>query len=196
MKYAKLLPVILCCMLLLNLSAQNNNQPAVKKHRYAVYGGVGPNYYFNNLASYKNNVNPWNYSLAARLMWEPEHFFSLGLETGYYQLYTVKFTAPSFEPAKVTSISIPVQLVASMRFLGNYYAELSAGQSYMIYKFKDSEIGSFNSTSWSLSDFLMTAGYRHRFKSRISIGSEIKFFYSAKNNDSNIAILLMVGYNL
>ncbi len=186
---------ILFCFFSLNLLAQLDNKTQVKKHRFSIYGGVGLNYYFNNLVICKDCVLPWNYSLAARLMWEPGNFFSLGFETGYYQLYTVKYTTPSFETAQITNITIPIQLVVSMKFLKNYYADLSIGQTNLLYKFSSSDIESFDYSSWSLADYGLTVGYKRLFIGRVSTGAEIKFFHSEKNNDSNLAFVFMVGYN-
>jgi hypothetical protein len=186
---------ILFCFLSLNLFAQNDNQAQVKKHKFSFYGGVGPNYYFNNLVIYKNSVQPWNYSLTARLMWEPEHFLSLGIESGYYKLYTVKYTVPSFGPAMVTNLAVPVQLVVSMKFLKNYYTDLSIGQTNLLYKFSSSNMGSFQTSSWSLADFGITVGYKYLIKNRVSVCGDIKYFRSAKFTDSNMALLFIVAYN-
>ena len=193
MKLYKLYLEILFCFFSLNLPAQNAPQVQFKKHRFSFYGGIGPNYYFNNLVNYKNEVRPWNYSVAARVMWEPEHFLSLGIESGYYQLYTVTYSVQPFGPAQVTNIAVPVQLVVSMRFFKNYYSDLSIGQTNLLYKFSSSELGSFHSSSWSLADFGIAAGYKHSFNNRISVGAETKFFHSPKHMDSNLAIVVMAS---
>ena len=186
---------ILFCFFSLNLPAQKDNHGQDKKHRFCLYGGVGPNYYFNNLVIAKNYVQPWNYSLTARLMWEPEYFISLGIESGYSQLYTVKYTAPSLWPAQVTKIAVPVQLVVSMKFLKNYYVDLSIGQSNLVDKFSSPDLGSFKTSSWSLADFGITLGYKYLIKNRVSVGAESKFFHSTKNDDSNLALVFMVAFH-
>jgi hypothetical protein len=186
---------ILFCFFSLNLLAQKDNHGQDKKHRFSLYGGVGPNYYFNNLVIAKNYVQPWNYSLTARLMWEPEYFISLGIESGYSQLYTVKYTAPSLWPAQVTKIAVPVQLVVSMKFLKNYYVDLSIGQSNLVDKFSSPDMGSFETSSWSLADFGITLGYKYRIKNRVSVGAESKFFHYTKNKDSNLALVFMVAFH-
>ena len=65
--------------------------PPVKRDKFAFYAGIGQNMYFNNLVLAKDNVNPLNYSIAGRIMWEPEHLLSIGIESGYYRLYSVTF---------------------------------------------------------------------------------------------------------
>jgi hypothetical protein len=195
MKNYKFYLVILFCFFSLNLLAQKDNRGQVKKHMFSLYAGVGPNYYFNNLVIAKNYVQPWNYSLTARLMWEPEHFISLGIESGYCQLYTVKYAAPSLWPARITKIAVPVQLVVSMKFLKNYYADLSIGQSNLVDKFSSPYMGSFETSSWSLADFGITLGYKYPINNRVSVGAESKFFHSTKNKDSNLALVFMVAFN-
>ena len=179
-----------------SLPAQKGDQVPVKKNRFCLYGGVGPNYYFNNLVIAKNFVHPWNYSLTARLMWEPEHFISLGFESGYYQLYTVTYKPPSSRwPAEVTNIAVPLQLVVSMKFLMSYYADLSIGQSNLITRFSNPEMGRFEASSWSLADFGITGGYKHFIGNRVSVGAETKFFHSTKNKDNNLALVVIAAFH-
>ena len=39
----------------------------------------------------KNGVNELNYSISGRIMWEPTSLLSLGIETGYFLLYTANY---------------------------------------------------------------------------------------------------------
>src|ERR1700755_2457154 len=82
MKYFTIQLVILLCFFSGYAKAQNKDSVHKAKHRFSVYLGAGPNYYFNNLPLGKNHVNVVNYSFVCRFMWEPEHFLSLGVETG------------------------------------------------------------------------------------------------------------------
>jgi len=195
MKFLKQYLTILFCFLSATLIAQKDNYLDAKKHRFSFYMGLGPNYYFNNLDIGKNYVQPWNYSLTARLMWEPEHFLSLGIESGYYQLYTIKFPTTSSETAQMTNIAIPIQLVISMKFLKNYYTELSIGQTNLISKFSSSTKSNSEFNTWSLSDFGLTAGYKHPLNHYLSVGAESKFFHSSKNRDNNLALVFIVAFN-
>ena len=172
--------------------AQTNNYDQPIKRRFAFYTGVGPNYYFNNLVIGKKLVNEFNYSFVARLMWEPEHLLSVGIETGYYRLYTINATDP--EPAHIANSAIPIQLVVSMKFLKTFYFNFNMGQSLLLNKVNTEASGNFNASAWSLADFTGTIGYRYRFKNRISIGAETKFFYSTSFVDRNIALVFMAGY--
>lgn len=193
MKHHKHWLIILFCFFSLNLPAQQDKQVQNKKHRFSLYGGVGPSYYFNNLQVAREYVHPWNYSLTGRLMWEPGHFISLGFESGYYQLYTVKYGAPPLWPAQVTNIAVPIQLVVSMKFLKNFYADLSVGQTNLINKLRNSEMGNVESSAWSFADFGIALGYKYHIGKSLSVGAETKFFHASKNNDSNLALVVMVA---
>ena len=80
-----LIGIFLCSIAFGEVYAQTGDA-AVKKHRWTVSGGIGPNYFINNLQLAKDKVTELNYSFVARLMWEPEYFLSLGVETGYNRL--------------------------------------------------------------------------------------------------------------
>lgn len=182
----------ICCWAVSSV-AQTEGHAKIKKHKFALYAGIGPNYYFNNLIIGKDLVNEFNYSFAAKLMWEPEHLLSVGIESGYYRLYTLHTSGR--DSAHIANSAIPIQLVVSMKFLKRFYFDFSMGQSRLINKVNSESNGNFETKAWSFADFSGTVGYRYRFQSRISIGAELKYFYSTGFIDRNIALLCMVGYN-
>ncbi len=185
---------IVCCFFSLPGFAQTSNAIKVKEHKFALYGGGGPSFYFNNLVLAQNNVHPLNYSFTGRIMWEPGHLLSLGVETGYYRLYTVKNIQQ--EGFKISNAVIPFQLVVSMKFLKSFYVNFASGQSILINNVSLPGSEKLSSTSFSLGDFSGSLGYKRQLNSRISISAETMFFYSSQLNDKNIALLFMVGYVL
>ncbi len=182
---------ICCCAY--GLMAQNASNTQPKKHKFALYGGVGPNYYFNNLAIGKSFVNSFNYSFAGKLMWEPEHLLSLGIESGYYRLYTLNASGQS--AAHIANSAVPIQLVISMKFLQSFHFDFSMGQSRLTNKVSSDAYGNFTTKAWSFADFSGTVGYRYPIKSRISIGADAKYFFSTGFVDRNIALIFMAGYH-
>src|SRR5450755_1631851 len=129
-----------CTCLLVCQSMAQSDQPE-KYRKFAVYAGAGPSYFFNNLLLFKNSVNTFNYAFSARVMWEPQHsFLSLGIETGYYKLYTVNSSNPK---AHVSNSAIPIQFNVSMKFSKQFYATWSMGQSDLISKVTKTD-SSFN----------------------------------------------------
>lgn len=184
--------LIVCCTG--NIMAQQGKPAAAKKRHFAVYAGIGPNYYFNNLQIGKDLVNSFNYSIAGRIMWEPEHLLSVGIESGYYRLYTLDGNGAA--QAHFANSAIPIQLVVSMKFLKSFYFNFSMGQTKLINKVTRQNTADFNTSAWSLADFAGTVGYRYTLKNRLSIAAETKFFYSTGFIDRNIALIFVVGYKL
>ncbi len=175
-----------------------NSEPAKSKtYKFTVYAGIGPNYYFNNLIRAKKAVNELNYSFVGRIMWEPEYNLSLGIESGYNRFYTIdeEFTGATGR-IRIVNSAVPIQLVISMKFFENFYANFTMGQSILLNKVSTTEYGSYNASSVSLGDFSGAIGYRKLLKERIYVGAEIKYFTSSKLDDKNIALVFMAGYKL
>ena len=193
MKFQKLILTLVICFFSVCASAQEERNTAAKVHRFAFYAGGGPNYYFNNLVLGKEYVREFNYSIAGRFMWEPEHLLSLGIESGYYRLYTLDFKEQS--QARIVNTAIPIQLIVCMKFLKTFYFNFSFGQSILLNKVSDSAYGNINSSTLSLGDFAGAFGYRTQLKGRISLGVETKLFYSSKLEDKNISLLFLAGYS-
>ena len=187
---------MLICWVAIDSKAQSIVAESVKEHRWALYGGLGPNYYFNNLELANNKVTELNYSVVGRLMWEPEYFLSLGFETGYNRLYSVSGDNSTTGKVHIVNVAIPIQLVISMKFLKNWYGNFNMGQAILLNNVTTSKLGNFDASNVSLGDFAATFGYKRKVSERFLLGAEIKGYYSAKLQDSNIALLFMTGYRL
>jgi len=176
--------------------AQTETGQPAKYHHFVVYAGVGPSFFFNNLATFKNDVNPWGYEFSARFMWEPRNsLLSLGIETGYYHLYSASVGQPV--NAKAVTNSIPIQFVVSMKFSPKIYANWSMGQSIQYNKVTAPDNpNNFNNHVTSLADFSATLGYRFIQKARISYAAELKGYYSSSYANGTVAALFIVGYRL
>jgi hypothetical protein len=171
--------------------AQTTDSQQKEKH-FAIYAGIGPNYYFNNLQVGHDFVNEFNYSIVGRFMWEPGHFLSIGVESGYYRLYTLNAPAPA--QVHISNTAIPIQIVVSMKFLKAFYGSLSMGQSILKNDDHSATYGDFSTHAVSLADFTGTVGYRHMLTNKFSIGTEAKYFYSSSFTDKNIALVFVGGF--
>jgi len=185
--------VLLICLVSYKAFSQTAKPPKEKKHRFSMYVGIGPSYFFNNLVTSKNEVNPWGYSVIGRFMWEPPFNLSLGIETGYLRMYTVNYSQPI--SAHVSNSIIPLQLVISMKLPYNFYGNFAMGQSVLLNKAEAEGYGNFDNSQFSMGDFSATVGYKHKYQNRVSIGAEAKFYYSSGYNNATVSILGMVGYN-
>ncbi len=195
MRIHKLLIVLLFCFVTGKLFAQNGEGETGKYHKFSIYAGAGPSYFFNNLVILKDGVSSFKYAISARFMWEPQHsFVSLGFETGYYRLYSVASTTPKGD---VTNSAVPLMFVASMKFSKKIYVNWSMGQSLNYNKISNTDSAyDFNSSYLSPADFAVTVGYRFVQKPTISYTAELKGFYSSKYDNETIAILFIVGFRL
>jgi hypothetical protein len=199
----KIIVAAFTCFIALHGLAQNGEGETGPYHKFAVYGGVGPSYFFNNVIIGKNQVNSLGYEFSARVMWEPQHsFLSLGIETGYFRLYSASGTLSDSASGQssnvhVSNSSIPIQFVVSMKFSKQFYANWAMGQSITFNQVSASGITTnHNATTWSLADFTATVGYRFIQKSRISYAAELKGYYSASYANQTLAIVFIVGYRL
>src|ERR1700750_1060492 len=124
---------IFCTAFLFSLvlsSAAQEEKPVEKKNsHYAAYITVGPNYFFNNVVLGKDLVNEFNYQVTARFMWEPEYFLSLGLETGYYRLYTANSSGQA--DVHIVNSAVPLHFLISMNLWKSYYFDLGVGPSFL-----------------------------------------------------------------
>lgn len=171
-------------------------QQAAKPSKFSLYAGLGPNYYLNNLTLAKDKVKEFNYSFVARFMWEPEYFLSIGFETGYNKLYTVKAGEGTADEIHIVNAAIPLQGVVSMKFFGHFYGSFTMGQSILLNKVSSPTKGEENASTFSMSDFGVALGYRKEMGSKWFLGSELKGYYSGKLQDRNIGLVFMAGYRL
>ena len=195
MRIHKIILAFSFCFIAGRTIAQNGEGVTGKYRAFAVYAGAGPSLFLNNLVILKDDVKPFKYAISARVMWEPEHsFVSIGIETGYFRLYSVHSSQPK---ADITNSAIPLQFVIGMKFSQRFYATWAMGQSFTINKVSNTDSAyNFNNTVASLADFSATIGYKFAIKPKISYAAEIKGFYSSKYQNEMIALLFIVGFKL
>ena len=135
MRIRNLLITLTTCFIASRSLAQNDVGQYAKYRHFAIYAGVGPGFFFNNVVVFKDDVNPWGYQFSFRFMWEPKNsFLSLGIETGYYRIYSASSDvktalSPQPIPVKVTNSIVPFLFIVSMKFSKEFYASWSMGQS-------------------------------------------------------------------
>lgn len=161
--------------------------------RFTGYLSAGPNYYFNNIKTFHDNVKPVNYSFFARMMWQSGYDISLGIETGYNKFYRVSgFT--NDESGKITLAAIPLHLVVGMKLKKHFYSALSFGSTILINAASD-ETGIIRSTVFSFADGSLAFGYKKEIGQHFNLGAEIKLNFSTKSADLNLAVPIVLSYN-
>lgn len=161
-------------------------QDSTRTSKFSVFASVGPNLYINNFDQFKKFVDGSNYSLALRVMWEPEHRLSIGLKTGYYRIYTVNFTGVN--SGKFTLTAIPIQPFITMQLFKGFYAFYGMGPSLYFNKITSSAGELLNDSFLSLADISTGIGYLRRLKNKVSFGAEAEYFHSSKSDENLITV--------
>jgi hypothetical protein len=175
------------------LSLLLSPQLLISQKDFSIQFEGGPNYYFNNLVIFSENLDPINYSAYTKLMWNTRYRLSFGIEAGYVRLYRLNdFTIGVNSQINMTSI--PVHAAVEMRFSKNLFAAFSFGPSF-IRNDLISKKGEQSTHTFSTADISFGLGYRHTFRNQLFIGIESKFYYSSKLEDRNIALPVFVGLN-
>lgn len=154
---------------------------------------AGPNYYFNNLVLFHDNVKPLNYSAYTQVLWNTQYRLSFGLEAGYIRLYRVGDLG--FDPsAGADMTAVPIHMVIKMRIYSHFYGQGSFGPSFLTNNLYSAQLNQKNSAV-SIADMSLGVGYRHPINERFYIGGECRFFYSSKSEDRNLALPFFIGLN-
>ena len=172
------------------LHAQDNPQDG---HFTGSISG-GPNFYFNNIKTFGDYVRPVNYGFFGRIMWNSRYLVSLGIETGYNKYYRVN----GFEnnAIKASLAAIPLHLVIGMRVTKSFYANFSFGPSLLLNVASiATQENSVHNKVLSLADGSASIGYRKRVAKDLTIGAELKFNFSTKATDMNLALPIVLSYD-
>lgn len=172
------------------LHGQDNKQDNPQDGHFTGSISAGPNYYFNNVKTFGEYVKPVNYSFFGRIMWNSRYLVSLGVETGYNRFYTVS----GFDAIEASLATIPVHLVIGMRVTKSFYTSFSFGPSLLINVASMAENRIFNKV-FSLADGSACIGYRKRLGKDFTIGAELKFNFSTKAADMNLALPVVLSYD-
>lgn len=160
--------------------------------------GLGYSRYLTTLEFIDLNKN--GFSGTFRLMWHPEHLLSIGIETGYQYLYSIrsKISSDEFGTSNLSAsmVSVPLLFVASMiifpETLRNFEVKGGSGAFFM---FNYGELFGSNiySSVFSLG-YHAGASYIQPLNDNISIGGEIKYFYISKLQDSDLSVQVIISY--
>lgn len=191
----RLSAIILIILFIESTHAQSNDT------LYSLSADVGLGYsrYLTTLEFMDLNKN--GFSGTFRVMWHPEHLLSIGVETGYQYLYSIKTSITSDEfgtsELKASMVSVPLLFVASMIIFPKSLPDFELkGGSGAFFMFNYGELfgSSIYSSVFSLG-YIVGASYIHTVHEDISIGGEIKYFYISKLQDSNLTLQFLFSYN-
>jgi hypothetical protein len=157
--------------------------------------GVGYSRYFTTMDY--DNLNQNGFSGTVRVMWNPEHLLSLGLESGYQYLYSLDVSDYSTEfgntNVKASMYTIPIFIVFSMKVLPNI--KLSAGSGvYLLFNSGEAFGDELSSNQMSIGAHI-GASYTYPINNSMAIGGELLYSYFSKLQDQTVAIQFVFAYD-
>lgn len=159
--------------------------------RMSVQAGAGWMHYYNNLIIGHDKVTNDYIGTSIRLMWEPEHRLSLGVETGYYKLYTVKLNPGD---GNVSLSIVPVLANIRMRIVKNVYLTAGTGVVMMKSKVNSTPAESGESTVISYSNVQVSGLYLYHLTQQFAVGGEVKFMWLDKTDDFMHSVQAVISY--
>jgi len=157
--------------------------------------GVGYSRYFTTIDY--DDLNQNGFSGTVRVMWNPEHLLSLGLESGYQYLYSLDVSDYSTEfgntNVKASMYTIPIFIVFSMKVLPNI--KLSAGSGvYLLFNSGEAFGDELSSNQISIGAH-MGISYTYPINNSMAVGGELLYSYFSKLQDQTVAIQFVFVYD-
>lgn len=191
----KLYSLLICFMLIFQYQtlAQDNHQDNPQDGHFTGSLSAGPAYYFNNIKTFGDYVKPFNYCFFGKIMWNSRYLVSLGVETGYNRFYRVN--GLENHAIRASLAAIPLHLVIGMRITKSFYSHFSFGPSLLLNAASIEDDTRFVNKVFSLADGSICVGYRKRVGKDFTIGAELKFNFSTRATDMNLALPVVVSYD-
>ena len=157
--------------------------------------GVGYSRYFTTMDY--NDLNQNGFSGTFKVMWNPEHLLSIGLETGYQQLYSLDVSDFSTEfgntNVKASMYTVPIFIVFAMKVLPN--VKLTAGSgAYLLFNSGEAFGDELSSNQISIGAHV-GASYTYPINNSMAIGGELLYSYFSKLQDQTVAIQFLFVYD-
>lgn len=136
------------------------------------------------------DINRNQYSLFARLMWQPEHLLSGGIEGGYAVFYSVVAQSRS----SAYRSAIPIYLVLSMKVLDG----LSATTGFGIGIASSTVFGSGETINSSSVSFALMGAvqYMKAINDDFSLGGEARYTSMDLYDDELVSLSILLSYKL
>ena len=172
------------------LSQQNE-----KTYSISTELGVGYSRYFTTMDYDELNQN--GFSGTVKVMWNPEHLLSIGLETGYQKLYSLDVSDYDTEfgntNVSASMYAVPIFIVFAMQVLPN--TKLTAGSGvYLLYNSGEAFGDELNSNQTSIG-IHTGISYTYPISGSMAIGGELLYSYFSKLQDQTLAIQFLFVYD-
>jgi len=157
--------------------------------------GVGYSRYFTTMDY--DDLNQNGFSGTFKVMWNPEHLLSIGLETGYQQLYSLDVSDYDTEfgntNVSASMYTVPIFIVFAMKVLPN--VKLTAGSGvYLLFNSGEAFGDELSSNQISIGAHV-GASYTYPINNSMAIGGELLYSYFSKLQDQTVAIQFLFVYD-
>jgi hypothetical protein len=166
--------LVLVCMTLA-LPAQTKDSVKVRLNHYTLTVGAGWTHYINNLEYGDNNIKTNSAGVSFKFFWEPEHRLSLGLESGYYRMFSISGKANDNTKVVISRMVVPMLLLVRMRIVNKFYLGAGMGLAFITNKASDGNEKIVTKVT-SLSNYEASASYVYPLSRHWLVGGEFKMF--------------------
>jgi len=190
-------PVIILLLVFLTL-AVFSQQPGTDKPRlnhYSVTIGIGWTHYINNMDYGDNNIHKDFAGVSCKFFWEPEHRLSLGLETGYYELFSVSEPINNYVTLETKRNVVPLLLLVRMRIVDHFHLSVGMGLAMILNKTSGAD-QKIVTKSWSLSDYELTGSYIYPVGKHLRLGAEVTMFNFGLLDDWMYSVQALIAVRL
>lgn len=157
--------------------------------------GLGYSRYFTTMDY--SDLSKNGFSGTVRIMWNPEHLLSVGLETGYQYLYSIdisdydtEFGTTDFSASMYT---IPIFIMFSMKVMPNVRLNAGTGM-YLLFNSGNMFGDELKSNQLSIGGHAGIA-YTYPISNDIAIGGELLYSYFSKIQDQSVALQFLFVYD-
>jgi len=174
--------------------SQSYSQSTDSEYAITAYVNGGYSRFISELED--NDLNKNGFSGTIRLMWEPEHMLSLGIESGYISLYqfdtqNASALGNTFEVSSSLT-AVPILTIFSMEIFENL--KISVGSGIFILTSKVDALNNPVQSDLVSTGVLASGSYYYPLSGIISLGGEIKYYLINKIEDGSLNFQFSLQY--
>lgn len=182
-----------------SMATYSQSQDKSRSIKLTMGGGIG--HFFNTFSNVLDeDVRNERPSFCGKLLWQPEYRLSIGIESGYYFMYSTTRIQTNTGSEKLTSKLkvVPIFLSLSMNVVNHLDINFGTGWADMIYTVNpaQSKADKVVGTTYSMSNYTTGFTYSYQLGKKFTLGAEFKYLYLRKTNDSHVSMLLNISYKI
>jgi hypothetical protein len=197
-KMNKLIALVLFILLCSAVSSYSDSafEGDTLHHFYVQVGGGPVRYFDKNFTSYEMIRQTMGGTV--RVLWQPEFYLGLGIETGYVHFYTLKqdFLDTEFGTTNINNSmnAVPIIVQFNMRLLPFFNAYIGTGYFSAISKFES--FGNTSTHTQMTPGFMAGANFFFPISDDFFIGPELKYYHLVEFKDNALSLQLILSYDL